>query len=54
MASPDYVVCLECETPCYMFEWADGQLTEALCGACGNDNTDQFASPEELDDMEGN
>ena len=49
MASPEYVICLDCETPCYVFEWEDGRLTEALCAACGNDNTDQFASPEELE-----
>lgn len=52
MASPDFVICLECETPCYMFEWTDGQLTEVLCGTCGNDDTDQFAAPEELEELE--
>ena len=52
MANPDYVVCLECETPCYTFEWEDGRITEALCAACGNDNTDQFASPEELEELD--
>lgn len=52
MASPDFVICLECETPCYMFEWTDSQLTEALCGACGNDDTDQFAAPEEFEELE--
>lgn len=52
MASPDYVVCLECETPCYVFEWQDGKLTEVLCTACGNDDTDQFAAPEELEELD--
>ena len=51
MASPDYVICLECETPCYVFEWEDGHLTEALCQSCGNDDLEQFALPEELDDL---
>jgi hypothetical protein len=51
MASPDYVICLECETPCYVFEWEDGKLTEALCQSCGNDDVEQFALPEELDDL---
>src|SRR4028118_2093881 len=44
MASPDFVICLECETPCYMFEWTDGQLTEALCGACGHGGTGPTAA----------
>jgi hypothetical protein len=52
MASPDYVVCLECETPCYVFEWRDGALTEALCTSCGNEDTDQFAAPDELEEMD--
>jgi hypothetical protein len=51
-SSPDYIVCLECETPCYMFEWGDGKIAEALCAACGNDDTDQFALPEELEELD--
>ena len=51
MASPEYVICLECETPCYVFEWQDGRLIEAMCQACGNDNPEEFALPEELEDM---
>jgi translation initiation factor 2 beta subunit (eIF-2beta)/eIF-5 len=54
MASPDYVICLECETPCYMFEWEDGKVTEAVCTACGNDELDQFALPEELEEYDSN
>jgi hypothetical protein len=54
MASPDFIICLECETPCYVFEWADGSVTEALCTACGNDDTDQFAQPEELEELDSN
>ena len=42
--SPDYLICLECETPCYSFEWQDGKLSEILCLACGNDEPDQFLS----------
>jgi translation initiation factor 2 beta subunit (eIF-2beta)/eIF-5 len=53
MASPEYVVCLECETPCYVFEWEDGRLSEVLCQACGNDDPDQFALPEDIEEMSG-
>jgi translation initiation factor 2 beta subunit (eIF-2beta)/eIF-5 len=51
MSSPEYLICLECETPCYIFEWHDGELTEVLCEACGNDEPDQFATPEDYDAM---
>lgn len=51
MASPEYVICLDCETPCYVFEWEDGELSEALCEACGNDEPDQFALPDEFEEM---
>lgn len=51
MSSPEYLICLDCETPCYVFEWEDGELKEALCQACGNDDPDQFALPEDYDEM---
>lgn len=51
MASPEYVICLECETPCYDFEWEAGELSEVLCMICGNDDTDQFALPEDFEEM---
>lgn len=53
MAAPDYLVCLECETPCYLFEWKDGKIVDPLCAACGNDDPDQFAAPEELEELDG-
>ncbi|HVT16211.1 MAG TPA: hypothetical protein VHQ90_08550 [Thermoanaerobaculia bacterium] len=50
MATPDYLVCLDCETPCYDFDWQDGTIREALCRACGNDDPDEFALPEDIDE----
>jgi hypothetical protein len=49
MASPDFLVCLNCESPCYVFEWEENEITEALCQTCGNDNPEEFATPEEFD-----
>ena len=49
MAAPDYLICLNCETPTYVFEWSDEGVTEALCQTCGNDETDQFVTEEEFD-----
>ncbi len=51
MAIPEYVICLNCETPCYVFEWSGGEVKEGLCEACGNDDPEQFAAPEDFDEM---
>jgi Zn ribbon nucleic-acid-binding protein len=52
-SSPDYVICMECETPSYTFEWEEGNLREALCVTCGNDDADRFATPDEFEAMTG-
>lgn len=49
MSEPDFLICLNCETPCYSFEWAEGKLSEILCLVCGNEEPDEFASEEDLD-----
>lgn len=49
MSGPDYVICLECETPCYTFEWKESKLIEALCEACGNEDLEQFITEEDLE-----
>ena len=51
MAQPEYVICLECETPVYVFEWREGRVLEALCPVCGNDDPASFASEEDLEEM---
>lgn len=53
MSEPEYVVCLECESPVYVFEWRNGRLTEALCGACGNDDPALFVTEEQLEELSG-
>jgi hypothetical protein len=53
MAAPEYLICLECETPCYEFEWEDGVLTEVICRVCGNEDTEQFISEEEFEALSG-
>lgn len=49
MATPEYLVCLECETPCYEFEWDDGKIAEVVCVVCGNEDPEQFALPEDVE-----
>jgi len=49
--TPDYLICLECESPCYVFEWKDGVVKEAICELCGNDDPSQFATEDEYEDL---
>jgi len=51
MSAPEYLVCLECETPCYTFEWVNDRVTEAQCTACGNDDPSQFMTESDLEEM---
>lgn len=53
LSGPEWLICLDCETPCYNFEWSEGKLQEILCEACGNDDPDQFATEEEMDALSG-
>jgi hypothetical protein len=47
--TPDYLICLECESPCYVFEWRNDKLAEATCTSCGNDDVAQFATEDEYE-----
>jgi hypothetical protein len=52
-SSPEYLICLECETPCYDFSWEDGEVDEVLCAMCGNDVPDQFITEEDFEALSG-
>jgi hypothetical protein len=47
--SPEYLICLECETPCYTFEWKFGDLKEATCLVCAADDPDQFMTEDDFE-----
>lgn len=51
MSTPEYLICLVCETPCYQFEYKNDKLVEVMCMVCGNDDIDQFMSEEDLEEM---
>ena len=53
MSAPDYVVCLNCESPCYVFEWQNDAIQEALCTVCGNDDPEEFITAAELEELSG-
>lgn len=47
----DYLICIECESPCYIFEFKSEELIDALCEICGNDDTDLFLPEEDFDGL---
>ena len=51
MDEPEYFICLECETPTYQFEFANGKLATIVCAACGNDEPSDFATESDYDEM---
>lgn len=48
---PEFLICLNCETPTYVFEYTNGRLTSATCTACGNDDLNEFMTESELDEQ---
>ncbi len=53
MDAPEYLVCINCETPCYTFEWAESVVTEVMCMSCGADEPDEFTTEDEFEAMTG-
>ena len=43
----DYLICRQCNSPCYVFEMDRGRITEAQCTMCGNDDILFFNIAEE-------
>lgn len=53
MDEPEYLICLQCETPTYQFEYTDGKLTTIICNTCGNDDPSEFMTEAELEEQQG-
>lgn len=43
---PEYLICLECESPVYVFEWVDDRLKDVVCPVCGNSDPSAFTTEE--------
>jgi len=43
----DYLICRQCNTPCYIFEMEGSLITEAQCLVCGNEDVGFFAFGED-------
>jgi hypothetical protein len=48
---PEYLICLQCETPTYQFEFTNGKLTTIVCTVCGNDDVTDFMTESELEEQ---
>ncbi len=51
MPGPEYLICIECESPTYDFTWERDKLVEILCEVCGNETPDQFLTQEDFDGL---
>ena len=52
MSEPDYLICLQCETPTYQFEYdKNGNLVQAVCTVCGADDVSEFLTEAELEEQ---
>ena len=49
MFAPEFVICCDCETPCYVFDWKDGECTEGTCEVCGNEDESMFLPEEDYE-----
>ena len=52
MEEPEYFICLQCETPTYQFELANGKLSACVCTTCGNDDVTEFMTEAELEEQQ--
>ena len=53
MDEPEYLICLQCETPTYQFEYHNGKLITVACAACGNDDPTDFMTEAEIEEQTG-
>ena len=53
MDEPEYLICLQCETPTYQFEFNNGKLMAVVCNTCGNDDVTDFMTEAEIEEQTG-
>jgi hypothetical protein len=51
MSEPEYLICLNCETPTYDFDFDDSKITAAVCTTCGNDDPSEFMTEAEFEEV---
>ena len=53
MDEPEYLICLQCETPTYQFEYTNGKLVSVICNTCGADDVSDFVTESEMEEQGG-
>lgn len=53
MDEPEYLICLQCETPTYQFEYIGDKLATVVCNTCGSDDPSEFMTESELEEHTG-
>ena len=51
MSEPEYLICLNCETPTYSFEWENDKVSVVFCTTCGNDEPAEFLTETEYEEI---
>jgi len=51
MDAPDFIICLECDTPVYTFDWDATRITGGICTFCGNEKPMRFSTEEAYEEM---
>jgi hypothetical protein len=49
-SEPEYLICLNCDTATYTFEWVKDKVASVICEVCGNDDPDEFMTEAEYED----
>ena len=53
MEEPEYLICLQCETPTYQFEYINDKLATVVCNACGTEDPSDFMTEAEIEEQTG-
>lgn len=53
MDEPEYLICIQCETPTYQFEFVNGKLSQIICNTCGNDDVTEFLTESDWEEQTG-
>jgi hypothetical protein len=47
---PEFLICLQCDTPTYDFDYVLDKLSAVVCSTCGNDDPSEFMTEAEYEE----
>ena len=51
MSEPEFLICLNCDSPNYTFEWLNDKVVTIICTTCGNEDPLDFLSETEYEEL---